>query len=93
VYNWAPRRPKDFISDVSVFKDGREVLRKSIRVNDPLRYEGFSFFQASYDMEALNWSGLRISNDPGVMVVYSGFILLIIGLVVIFYVNPLITRR
>lgn len=93
VYNWQARRPKDFISDVSVIKDGKEELRKKIRVNDPLRYEGYSFFQASYDTDALNWSGLRIANDPGIMVVYFGFTLLIIGLVVIFYVNPLTQRR
>jgi len=93
VYNWQARRPKDFISDVSVIKNGKVELRKKIRVNDPLRYEGFSFFQASYDTDNLNWSGLRISNDPGVGVVYLGFVLLIIGLVVIFYVNPLIVRK
>lgn len=93
VYNWQMRRPKDFISDVSVIKDGKVELRKKIRVNDPLRYGGYSFFQASYDTDNLNWSGLRVSNDPGVGVVYLGFILLIIGLVVIFYLNPLLVRK
>jgi cytochrome c biogenesis protein len=40
--------PKDYRSDLSVLKDGREVLRKTIRVNDPLDYEGITFYQSSY---------------------------------------------
>ena len=40
--------PKDYRSDLSVVKDGKEVLRKTIRVNDPLDYEGITFYQSSY---------------------------------------------
>ncbi len=40
--------PKDYISDLSVIKDGKEVLRKSIRVNDPLSFQGITFYQSSY---------------------------------------------
>ncbi|MCG6536432.1 MAG: cytochrome c biogenesis protein ResB, partial [Syntrophales bacterium LBB04] len=32
--------PKDYLSDLSVIQGGKEVLRKTIRVNDPLSYEG-----------------------------------------------------
>jgi len=42
--------PKDYRSDLSVIRDGKEVIRKTIRVNDPLSYEGITFYQSSYGM-------------------------------------------
>ena len=93
VYHWVGRRPKDFISKVTVLKGGQEIMSKDIRVNEPLRFGGYTFFQSTYDTEGLAWSGLEIVRDPGVWVVYLGFILLVLGLIMIFYVNPLIQRR
>lgn len=93
VYKWVGRRPKDFISKVTILQDGKEIMSKDIRVNEPLRFGGYAFFQSSYDNESLSWSGLQVVNDPGVPVVYLGFILLILGLTIIFYINPLIQRR
>ncbi len=40
--------PKDYRSDLSIVKDGREAVRKTIRVNDPLTFEGVTFYQSSY---------------------------------------------
>ena len=40
--------PKEFRSRLTIFKQGKAVLQKDIIVNDPLRYEGISFFQSSY---------------------------------------------
>ncbi|SHF52651.1 cytochrome c biogenesis protein [Desulfacinum infernum DSM 9756] len=40
--------PEEFRSDLVILEDGREVLRRSIRVNDPLTYKGVTFYQASY---------------------------------------------
>lgn len=88
-YNWAPRRPKDFISKVTILKDGKKILSQDIQVNAPLNFAGYNFFQSSYDTRNLSWSGLQIVKDPGVPVIYAGFVLLIIGLAMIFYVGPL----
>lgn len=93
VYNWQPRRPKDFISKVTIIKNGEEIMSKAIRVNDPLHFGGYTFFQYSYDNQTHNWSGLQAVKDPGVYVIYSGFILLIVGLIIVFYINPLWQRR
>jgi len=41
-------RPKDYTSDLIVRENGREVLRKTIEVNDPLQYGGLTFYQSSY---------------------------------------------
>ena len=39
---------KEYRSDLSVLKEGERILAKSITVNDPLRYEGITFYQSSY---------------------------------------------
>jgi len=44
--------PKAYISDLSVIENGREVLRKEIKVNDPLKYKGVYFYQSSYGQGA-----------------------------------------
>ncbi len=41
-------QPKAYKSDLSVIDGGRETLRKTIVVNDPLRYNGIWFYQSSY---------------------------------------------
>ncbi len=90
IYNWAPRRPKDFISKVTILRGGKEILSSDIQVNAPLNFSGYNFFQSSYDSQDLSWTGLQVVKDPGVPVIYAGFILLIVGLVMIFYVGPLL---
>jgi cytochrome c biogenesis protein len=42
--------PLAFESDLQIFEDGIEkpILEKTIRVNDPLEYKGYTFYQASY---------------------------------------------
>ena len=42
-------RPKDWVSVVTIEKDGRVVEESvELRVNDPLRYGGLTFYQATY---------------------------------------------
>ncbi len=40
--------PKDYASNVEVLENGKGVLQKTIRVNDPLSYKGVNFYQSSY---------------------------------------------
>jgi len=40
--------PKEYRSDLTIIDKGREILSQSILVNDPLTYEGVTFYQASY---------------------------------------------
>ena len=40
--------PKEFRSSLTILKQGKPVVQKDIIVNDPLRYQGISFFQSSY---------------------------------------------
>ncbi|XP_078180197.1 cytochrome c biogenesis protein family [Carex rostrata] len=43
-----------FYTDISLFNlEGKEVLRKTIRVNDPLRYGGITIYQTDWGISAL----------------------------------------
>ena len=54
--------PKEFRSDLTVFEGGREVLQKSIVVNDPLDYKGYTFYQASYQANDDYWLTIQNQN-------------------------------
>jgi len=57
--------PKEFKSDLSIIEAGREVLRRSVIVNDPLTYGGITFYQASYGT-TLKEAGIELTNpDSG----------------------------
>jgi cytochrome c biogenesis protein len=40
--------PSDFTTDLAVYRDGEEVARKTIRVNDPLSVDGYTFHQNGF---------------------------------------------
>lgn len=40
--------PKEYSSILTVIENGREVLKKQIEVNVPLKYKGITFYQSSY---------------------------------------------
>jgi cytochrome c biogenesis protein len=46
--NYPDGSPKRWWSELAVLKDGREILRKEVEVNDPLVMDGIRFFQSSY---------------------------------------------
>ncbi|KAI3985909.1 hypothetical protein MKX01_038991 [Papaver californicum] len=49
-------------TDLSLFDlDGKEVMRKTISVNDPLRYEGITIYQTDWSISALQ----VLKNDEG----------------------------
>lgn len=51
-----------FHSDLSLFDlNGKEVMRKTIRVNDPLRYGGITIYQTDWSFSALQ----ILRNDEG----------------------------
>jgi len=47
-YYGATSTPREFMSELVILDKGREVKRKVIEVNDPLKYKGITFFQSSY---------------------------------------------
>jgi len=78
--------PSDYISKV-VLKDSRSDTEKeyTISMNNILKYDGYRFYQSSYD-DDLRGSVLAVSHDPwGVGVTYTGYILLLLSLVGFFF--------
>jgi cytochrome c biogenesis protein len=61
--------PKEYKSWLTIIKDGRATLQKSIVVNAPLMYKGVTFYQASYGLIHENLSRgifiFRIVSDDG----------------------------
>lgn len=79
---------KDFRSKVVILERDKEILKETIEVNRPLKYKGYSFYQASYDQDNFKWTGLDVVRDPGVPFVWCGFILLNLGVILRFYFLP-----
>lgn len=88
VYEYLPGDIRQFRSRLNVVDNGRVVAEKTIYVNEPLRYKGYTFYQASYDPNDPEFSSLQVAKDPSVPIVYAGFILLPVGLVWSFSKNP-----
>lgn len=84
---------KSFRSTVSVIEGGQEVQTRTIEVNRPLGYRGYSFYQSGYNPEDLAWTSLQVVCDPGVPLVYAGFGFMIVGLFTLFYLNPVLAAR
>jgi cytochrome c biogenesis protein ResB len=88
-----PPTVKAFESHVTILdEDGKEVRNAVVLVNTPLKVGRYTFYQTSYDPETLS-STLEVTHDPGVPLVFAGFILLPIGIVLAFYVKPLLNRK
>jgi cytochrome c biogenesis protein len=74
-YDPATGRPIDYASQAVLYRDGTEVARQTIRVNDPLRYNGVTFYQAFYGASAIvtvkDAEGNVVLDGVGVPLAYS----------------------
>ena len=78
--------PSDYISRV-MLKDSRNGIETEyvISMNNILKYDGYRFYQSSYD-DDLHGSVLAVSHDPwGVGITYTGYILLLLSLIGFFF--------
>ncbi len=79
---------KAFRSTVEVLENDVVARRAEITVNKPLSYRGFTFYQSGYNERDLTWTSLQVVRDPGVPIVYAGFLLMMVGLTVVFCIGP-----
>lgn len=84
---------KDFKSQLTILNDNQEVLTKTIEVNYPLSYGGYRFYQSGWDPEQTGWSRIQVVKDPGVLVVYLGFIITMLGMVYACFFKPQLRKR
>jgi len=80
-----------FISDVTV-KDPKANSDKKavISMNEPLKYGGYYFYQASYQMSPGQpaVSVFAVNHDPGRILKYLGSLIMTFGIALMFYMNP-----
>jgi len=79
---------RSFKSALHLLENGKAVKEKTIEVNSPLRYRGYTFYQSGYNPSDLTWSTLEVVKDPGVAIVYTGFIFMIGGLILLLCFKP-----
>ncbi len=81
-------------SDVTVV-DGAQRFSQKVWVNHPLVYRGFTFYQSSYivDERGRQMSVFAVARDPGARLVYLGFAVFGLGLILIFYLKPILLAR
>ena len=80
--------PKDFISELRLLDRSRQPLsvdEGTIRMNKPLKYHGWRFCQSDYDSDERGVV-LAYNYDPwGIGITYSGYALLLIGMIGFFF--------
>ncbi len=87
-----PRVIRDFLSEVVVMKNGKEVINKTIEVNHPLHYGGYHFYQHSYDAEDGKYTILSVTSDSGLYCVYAGYWMLCLGVIWHFWLRHVVNR-
>lgn len=79
--------PKNYYSLLSVLQGGAVVHSERIYVNAPMKYDGYYFYQSNYDPENLRYSGIDVVRDPGLWLVYLGLVMMLFGVLQIFYLR------
>jgi hypothetical protein len=76
-------------SEVEIKQNNDSVLKQTISMNEPLKYNGYTIYQASFQEDPVTheptMSVFSINKDPGRPIKYIGSILLSIGIVWLFY--------
>lgn len=91
VFEKRDKEVKAYISHVSA-SQGSTAERRSIAVNDPMTFAGWTLYQVNYNPEDPTYSGLEAVYDPGVTWVFTGFALICLGVFYMFYVEPRLKR-
>ena len=87
------RQTKSYASHVTVLDQQGEELRKAtVRVNEPLKVGRYTFYQSGYDTRTEQATTLEVVYDPGVPLVFAGFVLMPFGIAFVFYIQPLLRR-
>ncbi|MHC4844721.1 MAG: cytochrome c biogenesis protein ResB [Planctomycetota bacterium] len=84
---------RSYASTVAVVEDGQRVASHVIKVNEPLSWAGFKFYQSNYRKDDPTWTGLQVVKDPGLSVVFVGFVMLALGLTWVYTVRPWLLKR
>ncbi|WP_332444868.1 cytochrome c biogenesis protein CcsA [Wolinella succinogenes] len=79
------KSPSSYASEVEVMTTrGESLFPYRIFMNHPLHFEGYTFFQSSYDLDEKG-TVLEVNRDPGKWPTYLGYFLLCAGFVLNFF--------
>jgi len=82
------RETKYWRSDLSILDaTGTVKKQESIKVNEPLHYKGYRLYQTDYDPNNPRYSGIGVNYSPGLYLVYFGFVVLTLGVLMLFYIR------
>ena len=84
---------KSFKSTIELVEGESVVGHRVVEVNSPFAHKGYTFYQSGYNPDDLSYTAFQVVKDPGVPIVYAGFSLMIIGLFIVFYLNPWLDAR
>ncbi len=87
------KEPKLFQSVLSIYENNEKKITAPIVVNSPLTYKSYKFYQSNYNPENPDYSGILVVKDPGLTLVYLGFIMICAGIIYIFYIKPKIVEK
>src|SRR3989337_3120789 len=68
--------PKDWESRLKITKGKQEILEKTIEVNDPLHFEGITFYQAAYKQDLK----IQVDDNPILLETETGKELIVPGI-------------
>jgi hypothetical protein len=60
-----------------------ERFPRVVEVNEPTEIGGYTFFQSDYPPRPQETSGLSVSRDPGLPIVFAGYLLVTAGMLVV----------
>jgi hypothetical protein len=84
-------QPKTYSSDVEVGGHGQ-----TISMNEPLKHNGYTVYQSSYEADtdgSPKYSILSVNLDPGRPVKYVGSLMIVFGIISMFYFKPVYSGK
>lgn len=90
-YYEGTQKPKTYESDVEV-----AGVKHTISMNEPLVHGGYTFYQASYEVDSEGkprYSVLSVNLDPGRKIKYLGSLMMVLGIILMFYFKPIYSGR
>lgn len=82
------KMPQEWRSHLIFLDEGKPVFYGVARVNYPVYFRGYRFYQADARTDDPGYSGIQVVYDPSWKVVNVGLLAVIFGVLFTFYVNP-----
>ena len=69
-------------------------MKRFVGMNSPVKYGGYSLYQSSYHQEpGRTISYLSVARDPGLPIVFAGYIGVMVGMVVVLGTRMMEAKR